>query len=123
MRTGHVVRQTARLPAGLGQATAEGAGRRRDGVRPTERLLVSDIVQRVHTQVIRVVFFFFFFFITSRSEWNHSILRGKKLQCERENENIIYWYKKQTILDEYWTSYIGTRFLFFFFYFNGKYLK
>lgn len=51
VRKGYAVRRAAGLPAGRGQTAAEGLGRRRDSVRPAERLLVSDILPRVHTEV------------------------------------------------------------------------
>lgn len=54
VHAGHAVRRAAGLPAGRGQAAAQGAVRRRDRVRPAERLLVPDILPRVHTEVRRV---------------------------------------------------------------------
>lgn len=40
------------LPTGSGQAAAQSVVRRRDSVRPAGRLLVPDIIPRVHTEVI-----------------------------------------------------------------------
>lgn len=51
---GHAVRRTARLPTGRGQAAAESVVRRRDRVGPPERLLVPDLLPRVHTAVSAV---------------------------------------------------------------------
>lgn len=52
MHEGDAYRRATRLPTGSGQAAAQGAVRRRDSVRPAGRLLLPDIVPRVHTQVI-----------------------------------------------------------------------
>jgi len=52
VRASDAYRRATWLPTGSGQAAAQGVVRRRDGVRPAGRLLVPDIIPRVHTEVI-----------------------------------------------------------------------
>jgi len=50
-------RRATWLPTGSGQAADQGVVRRRDSVRPAGRLLMPDIIQRVHTEVILFMVF------------------------------------------------------------------